>query len=264
MLTLSSADLDALIAQFFFPLVRILAWLSFDPLLGNRVVPVRVRVVLGFVLTVAIAPVLPVTQPVPLLSGDGLMILLQQIAIGALLGYAMRIVFAIVEFAGHFFGVQMGLSFATLIDPINGAQTPVVAQFLVIATTLILLAFNAHHLVIAALAQSFVELPIGTVGTVITTQGFVVLAHWGGAIFAVGLSIALPITAALLATNLAIGMMTRAAPQLNIFAIGFPLTLGAGFMVLYFTLAYLPAQLDQLWQRALEVGVAAMRGVVGL
>lgn len=260
MFTLSSTDLDALLVLFFFPFVRILAWVRFDPLLGNRAVPTRMRVVLALVLTVAIAPILPAAPRVALVSGEGLMVLLQQIAIGAVLGFSLRIVFGIVEVAGQFMGMQMGLSFATLFDPINGAQTPVVSQFLVLVTTLILFSFNGHHLVIAALARSFVEVPVGTA---LSAQGFAAVVHWGGIMFSTGLHIALPVTAALLATNLTIGMMSRAAPQLNIFAIGFPLTLGAGFMVLYFTLAYLPAQLDHIWSRAVEAGVGAMRGVAG-
>jgi flagellar biosynthesis protein FliR len=260
MLTLSSTDLDALLVLFFFPFVRILAWLSFDPMLGNRAIPMRIRVVLGFVLTMAIAPILPAVPQVALASGEGLLLLLQQIAIGAALGFSLRIVFAIVEVAGQFMGMQMGLSFATLFDPINGAQTPVVSQFLVLCSVLILFSFNGHHQVIAALAQSFVEVPVGAV---LAAPGFAAVVNWGGAMFAIGLHIALPVTAALLATNLTIGMMSRAAPQLNIFAIGFPLTLGAGFLVLYFTLAYLPEQLDRIWLRALEAGVSAMRGVGG-
>ncbi len=260
MLTLSSTDLDALLVLFFYPFVRILAWLMFDPLLGNRAAPMRVRVVLALALTMAVAPILPPAPQVALVSGDGLLILLQQIAIGAVLGFSLRIVFAMVEVAGQFMGMQMGLSFATLFDPINGAQTPVASQFLVLTTVLILFAFNGHHLVIEALARSFVEIPVGTT---IAASGFVVVAHWAGAMFSTGLHIALPVTAALLATNLTIGMMSRAAPQLNIFAVGFPLTLGAGFLVLYFTLAYLPAQLDRIWLQALEAGMGAMRGVGG-
>ena len=161
MFTLSSTDLDALLVLFFFPFVRILAWLGFDPLLGNRAVPMRMRVAMAFVLTVAIAPILPAAPQVALASGEGLLLLLQQIVIGAVLGFSLRIVFAIIEVAGAFMGMQMGLSFATFFDPINGAQTPVVAQFLVLTTTLILFAFNGHHLVIAAIAQSFVEVQIG-------------------------------------------------------------------------------------------------------
>lgn len=260
MLTLNSADLDALLALFLFPFVRIASWLFFDPLLGNRAAPVTTRLALALVLTMAIAPILPLTPSVSLTSGEGLLVLLQQIAIGSALGFALRIVFAVLEFSGQFMGLQMGLSMATLYDPINGAQTPVVSQLVVMGAALMLFAMNGHHLVVGALAQSFVDIPVGAT---LSAAGFVGLAQWGGAIFMTGLHIALPVTAALLATNLTIGMMTRAAPQLNIFAIGFPLTLGVGFLVLYLTLAYLPVILEQLWGRALSVGVNAMMGVAG-
>jgi flagellar biosynthesis protein FliR len=260
MLTLSSADLDGMLALFFYPFVRILAWLSFDPLLGGKSVPTRVRVALAMVLAIVVTPMLPSDTPLRLASGDGLLILLQQIAIGVALGFAVRIVFTAVEFAGQLMGLQMGLSFATLFDPVNGAQTQVIAQFLVLTTALILFAFNGHHLVIAALVQSFQDIPIGAT---LSADGFAMLAHWGGVLFAVGLHISLPVTAALLVTNLTIGMMSRASPQLNIFAIGFPLTLGAGFLVLYLAVIYLPAQLEQFWLRAVSLGAAAMRGVAG-
>ncbi|OYY93280.1 MAG: flagellar biosynthetic protein FliR [Hydrogenophilales bacterium 28-61-23] len=260
MFTLSSADLDAMLALFFFPFVRILAWLSFDPLLGNKGVPTQVRVALAMLIAMVVTPILPTDTPLRLASGDGVLILLQQIAIGAALGFSLRIVFSTIEFAGQLIGLQMGLSFATLFDPVNGAQTQVVAQFLTLSTVLILLAFNGHHLVITALVVSFQEIPIGST---LSAGGFAMLAGWGGTLFAVGLHISLPVTAALLVTNLTIGMMSRASPQLNIFAIGFPLTLGMGFLVLFLALAYLPAQLDQFWRQAVEIGARAMLAVTG-
>lgn len=259
-LTISSADWSQMVALFFYPLVRILAWLAVDPLLGTRTAPNSVRVGLALVLAVVIAPTLPPPPPVPLVSGSGLLILLQQIAIGLALGFAMRIVFSAVEFAGQFMGLQMGLSMASLYDPVNGAQTPVLAQFLVITTALVLFAMNGHHLVIAALWQSFHDIPIAP--AVSSAHGFMVLAGWAATVFKTGLHIALPVTAALLTANLAIGMMTRAAPQLNIFAVGFPITLGAGFLVLYFSIVYLPAVLERFWGLALEAGKAAMAGMV--
>lgn len=260
MLTLSSADWDLFMALFFYPFVRILAWLSMDPLLGNRAAPNSVRVGLAFVLAMVIAPTLPPPPPVPLMSGDGLLLLLQQIAIGLALGFTLRVLFAAVEFAGQFMGLQMGLSMASLYDPINGAQTPVLGQFLTITTVLMLFAMNGHHWVIAALWQSFHDLPIAVAGS--SAQGFAALVHWGGTIFSTGLHIALPVTAALLTANLAIGMMTRAAPQLNIFAVGFPITLAAGFLVLYFSLLFFPAFIERFLGQALAVATGAMRGML--
>lgn len=260
MLSVSSTDLNLMMALFFYPFVRILAWLAVDPLLGNRSAPNMARLGLAVVLAVVIAPTLPPAPQVALVSGEGLLILLQQIAIGLALGFAMRIVFAALEFAGQFMGLQMGLSMASLYDPVNGAQTPVLAQFMTLTSVLVLFAMNGHHLVIAALWQSFHDVPIVLQSS--SGQGFLVLVGWGATIFKTGLHIALPITAALLAANLAIGMMTRAAPQLNIFAVGFPITIGAGFLVLYFSIIYLPAYLERFWGQALEAGSAAMSGMV--
>ncbi|MBI5331682.1 MAG: flagellar biosynthetic protein FliR [Betaproteobacteria bacterium] len=260
MFTLNSADLELMAAMFLFPLARILAWLATDPLLGNRAVPVSIRIAAGVVLTMAVAPILPPIPQVALVSAQGLMTLLQQMAIGMALGYSMRILFAGIEFAGSIMGLQMGLSMATLYDPVNGAQTPVISQMVTVTATLILFAMNGHHLVITALAQSFADIPIGAT---LTGAGFAMLAHWGGSLFSIGLQIALPVTAALITTNLSIGMMTRAAPQLNIFAVGFPLTLSAGFIVLYLSLIYLPATLDRAWGLALSSGIKAMSGMVG-
>jgi flagellar biosynthetic protein FliR len=194
---------------------------------------------------------------VALLSGDGLLILAQQVVIGVALGFVIRIVFAAVELAGQFIGVQMGLSFAALFDPINGAQTPVLAQLLSIVTILILLVFNGHHMIVMALWEGFQSAPIAA--GPLSANGFMVVVQWGQAIFVTGLHIALPVSAALLTANLTIGMMTRASPQLNVFAIGFPISISVGVLVLYLAVAYLPAFLDGFFLRAVSVGAATMR-----
>lgn len=258
MISVTSDQLNTWLALFFWPLVRILAWLSVDPMLGNRSAPVSVRVSFAFVLTLAVAPVLPEMPKLPLLSAEGILLLAQQILIGLSLGFILRLVFAAVEFSGQFMGLQMGLSFATLFDPVNGAQTPVLAQFMVLLTILILFASNGHHLVVAAVVESFHLVPVSA--EPLSSRGLYSVLHWSASIFSVGLQIALPVTAALLASNLAIGMMTRAAPQLNIFAVGFPLTLTAGFFVLYMAIGYFPSLIGRVWGDALSVMAAASRG----
>ena len=260
MISVTSDQLNTWLALFFWPLVRILAWLSVDPLLGNRSAPVTIRVAFGVVLTLAVAPVLPEMPKVPLVSAEGILLLGQQIVIGLSLGFALRLVFAAIEFSGQFMGLQMGLSFATLFDPVNGAQTPVLAQFMVLLSILILFASNGHHLVVAAVVDSFSLVPVSA--EPLSARGFYSIVYWSASIFSVGLQIALPVSAALLASNLAIGMMTRAAPQLNIFAVGFPLTLAAGFFVLYMAIGYFPGLIERVWGDALAVTAAASRGFV--
>ena len=258
MITVSAEQLNAYMVMFFFPFVRIMAWMATDPLLGNRSAPLPARVSLALLLALTIAPLLPAVPQVPLVSGEGILILVQQIVIGVCIGFTLRIVFAAVEMAGQFMGLQMGLSFATLFDPVNGAQTPVLSQFLVLTTALILFALNGHHLIIQALVSSFEIVPISA--DPIASKGLFALVQWGGSIFSIGLQIALPVTATVLAANLAIGMMTRAAPQLNIFAIGFPLTLAAGFSILYLGMSYLPPLVERFWAAALQALDAMLRG----
>lgn len=259
MISVTSDQLYTWLAFFFWPFVRVMAWLSVDPLLGNRSAPVSVRVAFAFVLTLVVAPVLPEMPKVPLVSGEGFLLLSQQILVGLSLGFVLRLVFAAIEFSGQFMGLQMGLSFATLFDPIHGAQTPVLSQFMVLMAALMLFATNGHHLVIGALVDSFRLVPV-TVEP-LSARGLYTVVEWAGSIFSTGLQIALPVSATLLATNLAIGMMTRAAPQLNIFAVGFPLTLTAGFFILYTAIGYFPPLIDRVWHEAIGVMGATAKGL---
>jgi flagellar biosynthetic protein FliR len=145
----------------------------------------------------------------------------------------------------------MGLGFAVFFDPQSAAQTAVVGQFLGLFAMLLFLSMNGHALVITALAESFQVLPI-TAGP-LNALGWQVLVGWGGAIFSTGLLISLPVVAALLIANVAVGIMTRAAPQLNIFAVGFPVTLVTGFVALYLATPYIAPGLAQLFEQVATV-----------
>ena len=239
-------QLDAWLAALVFPLVRILAMISSSPVLGNKQVPARVKIGLSVLLAIIIAPTIANIPQVPLGSPQGLLIIIQQIIIGVAMGFTMRLIFTAVEMAGEFAGLQMGLGFASFYDPVNASFTPVIAQWLGIIATLAFLALNGHLYLISALAESFQTLPIGSM---MPTSSFLGVAEWGGSIFAYALQITLPILAALLITNLALGILTRAAPQLNLFAVGFPITLAIGFFVLALSMPYFSPLLDRLVQQ---------------
>lgn len=244
MLSITSAQLNAWLAAFMWPLARILALVATAPVLGNNGVPRRSRLGLGLALTIAIAPLAGPLPDVSPASWQGLMILVQQIMIGVAMGFAMRIVFTAVDMAGELIGLQMGLGFATFFDHIHGVNSPVVAQLLGLIAMLFFLALNGHLLVVSALAESFMVMPIGE--TLFGPQAAYSLVSWGGHIFSAGFTIALPVLAALVITNLALGVLTRTAPQLNIFAVGFPITLMLGFLMLALVLPYLTTPLENL------------------
>jgi len=162
------------------------------------------------------------------------------------MGFAMRLVFTAIDMAGDIMGMQMGLGFASFYDPVNAANTQVIAQFLGMLAALAFLSMNGHLYMLSALAESFHAFPIST--QVPSAHALHTLALWGGSIFAYALRLALPLIAALLITNLALGILTRSAPQLNIFAIGFPITLVVGFATLMLTLPYFAPLLEVFMQ----------------
>lgn len=252
MISFTSAQLEALIAAFIFPASRILAVVATVPLLNSAALPRRIRLILGLAITFALAPTLPAMPTVSPTSWTGLWIVFLQILTGVSMGMAIRIVYSAVDLAGEYIGLQMGLSFATFYDPQNTAQTPVISEFINLLTLLLFLSMNGHLMYVATLHQSFLVLPIGP--TPLPTVAWSNLAGLASNMFAMGLFLALPILIALMITNLALAVLSRAAPQLNIFSLGFPLTLAGGFISLAACLNYLARPLQELF----ETGLSAM------
>jgi flagellar biosynthetic protein FliR len=248
MISFTDTQIDTWLVAFIYPFTRILALLASSPVLGNKQVPARVKIGLSLLMTLVIAPTLNTLPQVSVGSAPGLLILIQQIIIGVAMGFTMQLIFAAVEMAGELAGLQMGLGFASLYDPLNASFTPVIAQWMSIIASLAFLALNGHLFVLAGLAESFQTLPIGSM---ISGKGFYGIATWGGSIFAYALQLSLPLLAALLITNLALGILTRAAPQLNLFAVGFPVTLAIGFFVLALFMPYFAPLLDRLTHEGL-------------
>ena len=250
MISFTSAQLDAWIAAFFYPMVRILALLAAAPPFSNAAVPMRIKLILGLAISLALVPALPALPLISPSSGEGMLILGQQMLIGMAMGFAMRLTVAAVDYAGEVIGLQMGLGFATFYDPNNTSQTPVVSEFLSLLGLLVLFSINGHLMIMATLAHSFTVLPI--VGTSLAAGTWSNFAHAGAVIFSSGLILALPVIAALLITNVALGVLTRAAPQLNLFAVGFPITLIAGFVMLILSLSYLAGPLTEMFEYGLQ------------
>jgi len=254
MISLSSAQIDAWIAAFIYPLTRILAFIAAAPLWGTAGIPRRTRLILAFAIAVALTPSLPAMPTVQPASLAGLWILLQQMLIGIGMGFAAKIVFTAFDLAGEFIGTQMGLGFATFYDPLNSSQTPVISEFISLLALLLFLAMNGHLLYLATLAQSFSAIPVSA--TPLAAGSWLNLAELGSKIFSAGLLLALPIVVALMITNIALAVLTRAAPQLNIFALGFPLTLIGGFIALAISLNYLATPIQAIF----ELGMSALLG----
>lgn len=256
MISVSSAQLDAWLAMLMFPLARVLGLFAIAPIFGGLGVPRRIRLMIGLAVAFALIPGLPAMPSVSPGSWTGIMIIAQQMIIGVLMGLTLRIVFAAVDVAGEMIGMQMGLSFALFYDPQNAGQSAVLSEFLGLMATLIFLAMNGHLLTLAVLSESFQLLPVGT--SPLSGQGFAAAVSWAAVLFSAGVLLSLPIVAALLIANIAMGVLSRVAPQLNLFAVGFPVTIVSGFAVLTISLPYFGNAMERL----IDQSFTALRGVL--
>ncbi len=229
MLTITSSMLSEWIGLYLWPFVRIGACLMVAPVFGARTVPARARLVIAASLTVLLGPMILSPVNVELLSGEAFVILIQQMIIGISLGFAVQIIFDAVVMGGQLLANSMGLSFAMNVDPLHGVSTPVLGQFYMIMVTLTFLALDGHLLLIESLLQSFTLLPIGVAG--LGSEGLWMLVNFGSTLFSGALMIALPGLAAMLIVNFGFGVMSRAAPTLNLFAVGFPAALALGLII---------------------------------
>lgn len=251
MITFTSAQLTAWLAAFIFPLARILALIASAPILGNRQIPARIKVGLAFAITLVIAPTLDIPADLDPASAQGLLVLIQQIIAGLIMGFAIRLIFTAVEMTGDLAGMQMGLGFASFYDPQNATYLPVIAQFLGIIAALMFLAMDGHLYMIAALADSFRTFPVSEAALPAGT--YRMLVEWGSTMFSHALQLSLPLIGALLITNLALGILTRSSPQLNVFAVGFPITIAVGYLALMLTLPFLGPLLGNFVQEGMDM-----------
>lgn len=252
MISITTAELNTLLAAFIWPFTRILALVAVAPIFGSSSIPIRVKLGLAITLTILVMPTIEKSLPhIELSTGIGLIVLLQQLLIGITIGFVMRVVFAAVEMAGELIGLQMGLGFAIFFDPQNSGQIDIIGRFLGVIASLAFLAMDGHLIMISLISQSFNTFPVSSEG--FGSAIFITLVNWGSEIFKSGLLLSLPVLAALLITNLALGILTRAAPQLNIFAVGFPLTLSVGLLVLALSLSFYAPALELLIYAGLDL-----------
>jgi flagellar biosynthetic protein FliR len=250
MISFTEAQILAWITPLLWPFLRALAMFQSLPVMGSRSVPIPVRIGLSAFIALAAQPSLPPVPPVPLDSPAAMMLVVQQVVIGLSLGFAVQLVFSAVEFAGEIIGLQMGLNFAGFFDPLSATTATATSRFFGTTVAWLFVVINGHLLVVAALVQSFAAFPVGPEPFAFLHQ---VQPHrWGAEIFATGLWIALPLVTMMMFVNLVLGTISRVAPQINVFAVGFPVTLGVGLLGLLLTLPALQQPFTMTLERLLE------------
>lgn len=234
-LSLSDATIFQFVGQYFLPFIRITAFFLAAPIFGTRIVSMRVRLVLGISISVLVSPLLPDLPRVDALSLSVMIMVIQQLVIGLAIAFIFQVVFQLFVLAGQFVAMKMGLGFAQMNDPSNGVSVTIISQFYLLTITLLFLSVDGHLLLIEFIVSTFAVLPISEQG--FSASQFNDIVALGGWMFAGALSIALPLLTALLIVNIAFGIISRAAPQINIFAVGFPFTLVFGLFLVWFGLA---------------------------
>ncbi len=211
--------------------MRVIGLVLIAPVLGAVFAPARVRVLIAVVLSVAMLPAVQSIPEYSPLSALGILTVLQEIVLGLAIGFALTLAVEAAVFAGQVISTGMGLSFATVVDPQMG-NIPLLGRLYVIVATLLLLAMDAHLALIDIVAQSYALIPIGSGG--IDAGAARYLVDFAQVLFTGAMQLALPSVVAILMVNIAFGVISRAAPTLNLFAVGFPISMTMGFVVLIF------------------------------
>ena len=214
-------------------------------------VPKRIKIIATLTISVFVLPLLPAVPEVEALSLAGLFISVQQILIGFAMGFTLQLVFGSLMIAGEVIAMSMGLGFASMIDPNNGVSVPVIAQLMVIIGTLLFLALGGHLMLIQLVVNSFQTLPISPTG--IERESFWAIASWGSQMFIGAIWVAIPAIISMLVVTICLGVMTRASPQLNIFSVGFPITMFLGFVILMLILPGFLPRFNQMMLEAMQL-----------
>lgn len=247
-MTFAMSQLQVLVAALLWPLARVSGLMLTAPILGASVLPARVRVGVALALALALMPLAPVPGKLDPLSIAALITVMQQLVVGAAMGFALKLAFEALSFGGELVASTMGLGFAQVVDPQAGHNAPVLGQFYLLLATLIFLAMNGHLELISLLATGMQH---ASWQSAMPGGG----ALWNLLLFATHLfsgavMVALPAMAALLVVNLGFGAISRAAPAMNLFSIGFPISICLGFIAVWLGLRTLPGAFDSLQHAA--------------
>ncbi len=245
----STEQVAAWVGTFMYPFMRVGIAAFVVPVFGNNMLPARIRVFLGAVLTIAVLPAVGEVPPVEPLSAEGVLIAVQEVLVGLTIGMILALALNTAVIAGESIALAMGLGFAMMVDPQTGMSVPVISQILLTLVTLLFLAVGGHLMIVQLLADSFSAIPVGEM--TLEREVFWTVAAWGTQMYAGAVLIALPLVTVMLVINLALGVMTRAAPQMNVFSVGLPLTiLVGGILMPILVIPALPARMEGIWSAA--------------
>lgn len=247
-MVIQAEQILALMALYILPFARLSGFLMTISVIGSRNISAKFRMLLALSITFLVVPVIPESPPIMLFSVQSFLLVIEQTLIGIALGFVSRLMLETFVIGAQVIAMQSGLGFASLVDPANGNSVPALGQFFLMMTTLMFLSVDGHLVMTRLVVESFTSFPIGSSYSII--EMFMQLIEWSKWIFAAALIMAIVSIASLLIVNIAFGVMTRAAPQINVFAVGFPLTMVAGLILIWLTLVYFIPHFEAQMSRA--------------
>jgi flagellar biosynthesis protein FliR len=257
-LVVNETQLMQFIGQYLWPMIRISGFYFMMPVVGARTVPARVRIMLTLFTALLVVPLLPPVPAIDLVSVEAVLMVVKELLIGIAMGFMLQVFMQVFVLAGQYIALKMGLGFAAMNDPSSGVSVTVLSQFYLLLSTLLFLSVNGHAIVIQLLIDSFTTLPMSGAG--LNAESFMLIVGMGSWMFSVALVISLPLFTSLLIVNMSFGVMSRSAPQMNIFSVGFPFTLLFGLLLIWFSLAnFLP-----IFESIMEEGIAMVQALVGI
>ena len=247
-MTLFVAEIVEMLQTFMWPFVRVSAVMITAPIFSQRALNLRVRIVTGFVLTWMIYPFIDIPQVDPFTVG-AIYGLFNEVTVGALMGVTLQIVSAAIIVSGHAVSSSMGLGMANMMDP-NLGNVPTLSQFLLIIGLLVFLSLGGHLVLISVLVQSFTSIPVGS--GLLSTNAISGFLAWSSQIFIGAVIMVLPVMLGLLMINGCLGVISRASPSLNVFAVGFPALIPIGFCMVLLSMVIIISKMEGLWFQAFQ------------
>ena len=247
-MTLFVAEIVEMLQTFMWPFVRVTAVMITAPIFSQRALNLRVRIVTGFVLTWMVYPFIEIPQVDPFTVG-AIYGLFNEVTVGALMGVTLQIVSAAIIVSGHAVSSSMGLGMANMMDP-NLGNVPTLSQFLLIIGLLVFLALGGHLVLISILVQSFTSIPVGS--GLLSTNAISGFLAWSSQIFIGAVIMVLPVMLGLLMINGCLGVISRASPSLNVFAVGFPALIPIGFCMVLLSMVIVISKMEGLWFQAFQ------------
>ncbi|RYV00794.1 flagellar biosynthetic protein FliR [Shewanella sp. OPT22] len=249
MLALTTDQIVSFLGLFWWPFCRIMGAFALMPMLGSSYIPVTVRILLAASISGILVPVLPAMPTIDPLSIQGVLVAGEQMLVGAMMALFVNMLIVTMTMIGAMMAMQMGLAMAMMNDPSSGSSNPIIGQWLLIYAILLFLSLDGHLVSIGIMVDSFHLWPVGSGVLGLPLMSLVSKFGW---MFASAFMVALPVIIAMLLVNITFGVLSRAAPSLNVFALGFPMSMLMGLFCVLFSFSGLPSRYSDFCIEALQ------------